>query len=114
MYLKKVLEHEEILSNLPDKRVYFLHANNPNKEMYLEYEIIDEYGAIYSEGNEDFTTYLVQIDIFGTGDYTELEDIVKKHMKNNGFNRGMAADLYEKDTGLYHKAMRFNISLPTS
>ena len=112
-YLLNVLKNKEIIDLLPDKKVFFLHANNPNKELYLEYEIINEFGAEYSEGNEDFTNYVVQIDIFSDGDYTELESIVKKYMKNNGFNRDMAADMYEKDTQLYHKAMRFNISLPT-
>ncbi len=82
--------------------------------MYLEYEIINEYGADYSEGKEDYTTHVVQIDIFSTGDYTECEEVVKRIMIQNGFNRDMAADLYEKETGLNHKPMRFSIDLPTS
>ncbi|NEZ93807.1 prohead protease [Clostridium botulinum] len=113
-YLLKVLNSKEILDLLPDKKVYFLHTNNPNKSMYLEYEIINEYGADYSEGKEDYTTYVVQVDIFSTGDYTECEEVVKKIMIQNEFNRDTAADLYEKETGLYHKALRFSISLPTS
>lgn len=113
-YLLKILNNKEIINLLPNRKVYFLHANTPNKELYLEYEIINEYGAEYSEGTEDYTTYIVQIDIFSTGDYTQLEEIVKKIMLQNGFNRDIGNDLYEKDTKLYHKAMRFNISLPTS
>ncbi|RXI57414.1 prohead protease [Clostridium tetani] len=113
-YLFKVLNNKEILDLLPDKKVFFLHANNPDKKLYLEYEIINEYGTEYSEGNEDYTTYVIQIDIFSTEDYTELENTVKKIMVQSGFNRDMSADLYEKETGLYHKAMRFKISLPTS
>jgi len=113
-YLLKVLNSKKILDLLPDKKVFFLHANNPNKSMYLEYEIINEYGTEYSEGKEDYSTYVIQVDIFSTGDYTECEEVVKKVMIENGFNRDMAADLYEKETGLYHKAMRFNISLSTS
>lgn len=113
-YLLTVLSNKEIIDLLPDRRVYFLHANSPTKELYLEYEIINEHGVEYSEGNEDYTTYIVQVDIFSTGDYTQLEEVVKKIMLQNNFNRDMAADLYEKETGLYHKAMRFNISLPTS
>lgn len=113
-YLLKVLNSKEILDLLPDRKVYFLNATNPDKKLYLEYEIVNEYGAEYSEGNEDYTTYIVQIDIFSTGDYTQLEKVVKKVMIQNNFNRDMAVDLYEKETGLYHKAMRWNISLPTS
>ncbi|WP_409069880.1 prohead protease [Clostridium sp. FAM 1755] len=111
-YLLKVLNFKEIIDMLPDKRVYFLHAVNPDKKLYLEYEIVNEYGVEYSEGNENYTTYIVQLDIFSTGDYTELENTVKRIMIHNGFNRDMTADLYEKETGLYHCAMRFNISLP--
>lgn len=110
-YLKETLGHNEILDLLGDKRIHFLHANNPTPP-YLEYEIVNEYGAEYSEGNEQYTTHIVQLDIFSKSDYTDLENIVKNHMINNGFNRDMAADTYEKDTKLYHKAMRFNISLP--
>lgn len=113
-YLLKVLNNKEIIDLLPDKRVYFLHANAPNKNLYLEYEIVNEYGAEHSENKEDFTEYIVQVDIFSTGDYTQLENVIKKVMIRNDFSRDMAVDLYEKDTGLYHKAMRFNISLPTS
>lgn len=113
-YLLNILSNKEIIDMLPDKRVFFLHANNPNKSLYLEYEIINEYGVDYSEGKEEFTTYIVQVDIFSTGDYAKCEETVKKIMIQNGFNRDMAADLYEKETGLYHKAMRFNISLLTS
>lgn len=113
-YLLKVLNDAEIINLLPDKKAYFIHAVNPNKELYLEYEIVNEYGAEFSEDSEDFTSYVVQVDIFSTADYTELENTVKKTMIKNGFVRDTAADLYEKETGLYHKAMRFNISLPTN
>ncbi|HDK7179309.1 prohead protease [Clostridium sporogenes] len=111
-YLLNTLNNKEIIDLLPDGKVFFLHADNPAKDLYLEYEIINEYGTEYSEGNENYTTYIVQIDIFSIGDYTQLENTVKKIMIHNGFNRDMAADLYEKETGLYHKAIRWNISLP--
>ena len=110
----KTLSNKEIVELLPNKRVYFLHANSPNKSLYVEYEIVGEYGDEYSENKEDYTYYTVQVDIFSTGDYTEVERVIKKNMIAAGFNRDMSADMYEKDTGLYHCAMRFNISLPTS
>ncbi len=110
-YVRSVLMDEEILNLLPDKTVYFLHANNPNKKMYIEYEIVDEYGSYHEENEEIATTYVVQVDIFSTGNYSKLEDLIKSKMKKAGFIRGMAADMYEQETGLYHKAMRFSIDL---
>ncbi|HBJ2612669.1 TPA: prohead protease [Clostridium botulinum] len=112
-YLLKVLNNKEILDMLPDKKVYFLHANNPNKNLYLEYEILDGYGVEYSENKEDFANHLVQVDLFSTGNYADLETLVKKHMINNGFEGGYGPDLYEEKTQLKHKVMRFNIDLPT-
>ncbi|WP_430487031.1 hypothetical protein [Clostridium sp. B9] len=41
-----------------------------------------------------------------------MEEIIKKELIKNGFNREQGADLYEDKTELFHKAMRFNISLP--
>lgn len=96
----------EIINLTADKDVYFLHANSANPP-YLEYEIIDEYGEEWAENKEIATNYYIQIDVFSKGDYTELENKIKEKMINAGFTRSTAADLYEKDTGLYHKAMRF-------
>lgn len=108
-YVLKTLSNKEILDKLKDKKVYFLHAENADRNLYVEYEIINEYGSEYSEDKETITTYVVQVDIFSTKNYTELENIIKKHMKEAGFTRDTAVDLYEKDTKLYHKAMRFTI-----
>lgn len=110
-YLKEILSSQELVNQLPDKRVFFLHAKAPDKTLYVEYEILGEYGEFHDENEETFTGYLVQVDIFSTGDYSKIENIIKKLMLKNGFVRDRAADLYEGDTGLYHKAMRFSIAL---
>lgn len=110
-YLRTVLMDEEIINLLPDRKVYFLHARDPNKQLYVEYEVIDEYGSYHSENKEVATRYVVQVDIFSQGSYSKVEDIIKKKMKEAGFIRGMAADMYEQETGLYHKAMRFSIDM---
>ncbi|MSS43164.1 prohead protease [Anaerosalibacter bizertensis] len=112
-YILKILSDKSILELLPDERVYHIHANNPNPP-YVEYQVINEYGVEYEENKEKYTRYIIQIDIFSKKDYTEIENVIKKHMFNAGFERDMAADLYEEKTGLYHKGMRFSIDLPTS
>lgn len=109
--LFKTLSDKNILDLTADKRIYFIHANNP-KPPYVEYEVISEVGDDFHEGKEIYTKYLVQVDIFSKDDYSELENIIKKVMLESGFNRDNAVDLYENKTNLYHKAMRFNISLP--
>ncbi|MGL4569636.1 MAG: prohead protease [Clostridium sp.] len=110
-HLLKTLKVEEILNLTGDKKVYFIHANNP-KVPYVEYEVISESGNEYYEGTEKYTEYLVQVDIFSHSDYSELEDTIKNKMIAAGYSRDQAIDLYENKTELLHKAMRFNISLP--
>lgn len=105
-YIKQVLSNNDILNLTADKKVYFLHATDPNTP-YIEYEIFDEDGAAWEEGKEVSTNYYLQVDIFSKGDYTELENKIKKEMINASFERTGGADLYEEDTQLYHKAMRF-------
>lgn len=112
-YLKQILSQNEIISLLPDKKVYFLHATAPNTP-YIEYEVVDEFGDGFAENKEISTCHVVQVDIFSTEDYSNIEEVVFNKMIEAGFNRDKSADLYEEDTKLYHKPMRFNISLPTN
>lgn len=108
--LKDTLSNGEILDLTADKKVYFLHANNPTTP-YIEYEIFDENGQEWAENKEIATNYYVQVDVFSKGDYTNLENKIKEVMTNAGFNRSTCADLFENDTQLYHKAMRFLVTL---
>lgn len=105
-YLNQVLSNNQILNLTADNEIYFLHADTPTTP-YVEYEIFDEDGELWEEGKETATNYYVQIDLFSLTDYTELENKIREVMLNASFERSMAADLYEVDTKLYHKAMRF-------
>ena len=91
--------------------MYFLHATNP-KNPYVEYEVVSENGNEFSEGNEDYTEFIVQVDVFHVGNYLKLVNTIKNKMIAKGFTREQAIDLYEDKTKLNHKAMRFSISLP--
>ena len=110
-HLINTLKVDSILNLTGDKKVHFIHANNPIPP-YVEYMVISENGDEFSEGKETYTKYLIQVDIFSLGNYSELEKQIKSVMINAGYCRDQSADLYEEKTKLYHKAMRFNISLP--
>lgn len=110
-HLFKTLSSKNIIELVPDKKVYFLHADNPT-EPYIEYEVLSEAGIEYSEGVERYTDYLIQVDIFSKSDYSHIESIIKSEMLRGGYSKGVSQDLYEEKTGLKHKAMRFSISLP--
>ena len=108
-FLRGILLNEEITNLTFDKDVFFLHANNATSP-YVEYEIFDEYGSQWAENKEISTDYYVQVDVFSKGDYTSLEEKIKEKMINAGFIREGVAHLYEEDTGLFHCALRFQIT----
>lgn len=110
-HLFNTLSSENIIELVPDKKVYFLHAENPT-DPYIEYEVVSEEGVEYSEGIERYTYYLIQVDIFSKSDYSHIESVIKNEMIRFGYSKGVSRDLYEEKTGLKHKAMRFSISLP--
>ncbi|MDB8790631.1 prohead protease [Romboutsia sp. 1001216sp1] len=112
--LKEVLNDKEILDLTSNKKVYFIHAKNA-KPPYIEYQVVNSKGSDYSEGNINYINHLVQVDIFSLDDYTELETVIINKLIKDGFQLNPGSpDLYEKNTNLYHKPLRFNIDLPTS
>lgn len=109
--IKNTLSVDRILSLLPDKKVYFIHANNPTAP-YVEYQTYTTTPSYYEEGKIKEINYKVQVDIFSYEDYTNLETIIINEMLNAGFEYDPGSpDLYEEKTKLYHKPLRFNIDL---
>lgn len=111
--IEKTLSIPEILELTGNKKIYYIIAPKPNPP-YVEYRIVNEEGEEWAENKEIATSYFIQVDIFSKDEnYFELEKRIKEHMEDAGFNRTMAVDLYENDTKLYHRAIRFNICLTT-
>ena len=70
-----------------------------------------EQGEQYADNQEKATGYYIQVDVWGKNDYTEVVEKVENYMKASGFTRTSAADLFEEDTKIYHKVMRFFIQI---
>lgn len=51
--------------------------------------------------------HYVQVDIFSMDDVTALIDDVMERMDNAGFEYLSSEDLYEDDTQVYHRAIRY-------
>lgn len=76
--------------------------------IYITFFIYNEQGEDWAENEETATGYSIQVDIWSPGDYTALETQVKSLMKAAGFIRTSSTDMFEPDTRIYHKAIRFN------
>jgi hypothetical protein len=76
---------------------------------YITFFEYGEGSALDADNEEKRTGYYIQVDVW-TKDgslYTGLVDQVKKALIDAGFKRRSAVDLYENETKVYHKALRF-------
>lgn len=106
--LRKDLMDKRITDLVGKNNIFLLHAATQPKTDYIEYEVYDKKYADYSGGEHKSEIHLIQVDIFSKGDYSSIEDAVEEVLHEKGYKFIQSADLYEQDTKLYHKAMRFN------
>ena len=74
---------------------------------YITFFCYNEQGEAWAEDKEIETGFYIQVDVWSKDDYTDLVEQVQAAMIAAGFYRRTAHDLYEKDTKIFHKAMRF-------
>ena len=75
-----------------------------------EYITFHEYfsgGEEFEDDNEILTGHYIQVDVWSKGDYIDTVNKVRKLLYKQGFRRISEIDLYEHDTRVYHKGMRF-------
>lgn len=65
--------------------------------------------ALVGDGKELTSESVIVIDIWATGSTTAIAQAVDSVMASLYFVREFAGDLYETDTGVYHKSMRYRI-----
>jgi hypothetical protein len=94
--------------NIP---VSFLKYNG-QETTYITYQSIDNSGTLNAD--DEILGYIeyYDFDIFSKGNYLNIVREVKKIMKANGFvwQPSMSSgDMFEEDTGYYHKTLCFAI-----
>lgn len=74
---------------------------------YITFHEYLQTGEEFEEDDEAFTGHYVQVDVWSKADYTALASSIKVLLKAACFKRLDEADLYEPDTGIYHKGIKF-------
>lgn len=64
-------------------------------------------GEGFSEDEEELTGHYIQLNVFSKTDYTNIVVEVKQSLKSIGFKKTSEIDLYEDDTKLFHKGIRY-------
>lgn len=81
-------------------------------EPYVVYMQMDADNSL--SGDDDLIGYVdyYDFDVYSKGNYTKIIESVKEKLKENGFvwqPSRSSADMYEADTGYYHKTLNFAI-----
>lgn len=64
-------------------------------------------GEEYEDDEESLTAHYIQVDVWSKDDYTESVKKIKELLLNVGFKRLNEIDLYEEETKIYHKGLKF-------
>ena len=76
-------------------------------EAYVTFHEYLETGEEYEDDEETLTAHYVQVDVWSKNDYTEIVKEAKNLLRAAGFKRLSEIDLYEEDTKVYHKGLKF-------
>lgn len=76
-------------------------------DTYITFHEYFETGEEYEDDEETLTAHHVQVDVWSKNDYEELVKKVKDNLTKMGFKRLNEIDLYEEDTKIYHKGLKF-------
>lgn len=77
------------------------------EDTYITFHEYFETGEEYEDDVETLTAHYVQVDVWSKNDYEELVKKVKDNLTKMGFKRLNEIDLYEEDTKIYHKGLKF-------
>lgn len=79
-----------------------------NADPYITFFFYNDQGEVFTDDKEAVTGHYLQVDIWTKNSFIALAEQVKSLMKNAGFTRIYETELYEKDTSINHKVLRFS------
>lgn len=80
--------------------------NQNINDTHITFCYMNDIDADFSEDTNESEEYFIQVDIWSKEDCFLLKKKVKKLLKMAGFTYFTGNDQYEKETGIFHKAVR--------
>lgn len=90
------------------KPIYQSVAKDAEKFPRITFFEMDNFDTDYADDEAYGSEVQFQIDIWSKGSTSAIAGEVDKIMKSLSFKRDSSADLYEDDTLIYHKGMRYS------
>lgn len=103
----EALKNDPTLSSLIDGRVIFYALPDSPTFPFITYYEQSNVPGLKGDGRELTSESVMVIDVWSKGSNTEIAKAVDDVMAGLRFVREFAGDLYESDTGVYHKSMRY-------
>ena len=90
---------------------YFQYPTSFTSLPCLSYFEVDNIGSLYADDIEIGSEIVYQVDLWSKASLSAYALSVDTAMTGIGFSRILAQDLYENDTHVFHKAMRYRIDV---
>ena len=101
------LKADTTLKGLVSDRVIFMSLPDEPEFPCITYYEQNNSPALVGDGKELTSESVMVIDVWSKGSTTAIAQAVDNIMAGLHFVREFAGDLYETDTGVYHKSMRY-------
>ncbi|WP_432408638.1 hypothetical protein [Wukongibacter sp. M2B1] len=83
------------------------HKRKEKATTYITFFEYLQQGESFSDDDEETTGHYIQVDVWSKVNYNSIVTQVKELLGNVGFRRKSEYDLYEEETSVYHKVLRF-------
>lgn len=100
-----------LVTLLGGPRVYQLAAPKADEFPRITFFELDNVDSEWADDEPYASDVFVQIDVWSKGSTSAIAGEVDRLMKSAEWRRTAAPDFYEEDTKVYHKAMRYRISV---
>lgn len=81
---------------------------NNNASQYIIFNTYNEASFYNADDEEQVTNNFIQVDVFSSGDYTNLVKQVDDLMREAGFGRMFASETYDDEAKKFRKIFRFS------
>jgi hypothetical protein len=97
----------DLVNLLGGKRVYQIKAPNANEYPRITFSEVNNIDSDYADDSAVSAEIRLQIDVWSKSNYSAIVARVNAIMESLGFTRYYSIDLYESDTDVFHKALRY-------
>jgi hypothetical protein len=106
--LQALESNQALVSLLGGPRIYQQVAPNPDEFPRITFFEMANFDTTFADDQAIESEIHIQIDIWSKDSTSAIAQEVDRTMKSIGFKREASADLYEDDTKIFHKAMRYS------